>query len=67
STAGPDTSARDSCAGVCDRSRSMFVAERADDETLRSIMISLMFLHEKVDRLLDIFGEDGEEEEEADG
>jgi hypothetical protein len=43
------------------------VAESADDERPRSIMISLMFLHEKVDRLLDIFGEDDEEEEEADG
>jgi hypothetical protein len=43
-------------------------ARRVDDDALRPIMISMLYAHTKLDRIIDLLEEDGEEEEdEADG
>jgi len=44
------------------------VAELSDSEVLDAILISCQYVHVKLDQILEIFGDDGQEEEdEADG
>ena len=44
------------------------MAELSDGEVLDAILISSQYVHVKLDRILEFFGDDGEEEEhEADG
>jgi hypothetical protein len=48
--------------------QSVVVAARSDSEVLDAILISCQYIHVKFDRILEVFGDDGEEEEdEADG
>jgi hypothetical protein len=48
--------------------QSVGMAERSDGEVLDAILISCQYLHVKLDQILELFGDDGEEEEdEADG
>jgi hypothetical protein len=44
------------------------MAERSDGEVLDAILSSCQYVHVKLDQLLELVGDDGEEEEdEADG
>jgi hypothetical protein len=41
--------------------------ELTDREVLEAILTSCRYVHVKLDQILDPFGDDGEEEDEADG
>jgi hypothetical protein len=41
--------------------------ELTDREVLEAILTSCQYVHVKLDQVLEIFGDDGEEEDEADG
>jgi hypothetical protein len=50
------------------RERQAFgVPELTDREVLEAILTSCQYVHVKLDQILDLFGEDGEEEDEANG
>jgi hypothetical protein len=43
------------------------VPELTDREVLEAILTSCQYVHVKVDQVLELFGEHGEEEDETDG
>lgn len=48
------------------RDQSVVMAEGSDSEVLDAILISCQYLHVKLDQILEIFGNDGQEEDETD-